>query len=668
MFKQIKYYSFTCAAVFVTVVAAAQIGRAPLFNISFGQAASDDLSLPGPALNFGFTSFPYTASVCPAPGYYSTVTGISPSCNYQWIPLFSDNTPYPDNNGYMMLLHDTASSVPRTIFQDRVTEICENVDYQFSAAIINTDKPSSGCVRFSSLTLRVEDNLGRLIASTSTGDIQFAVYNQGYHFNGYAVNFRLPPGAAGIVVKLINSAKSIATNCTNTIAIDDIKVVVTGAKVDIRFDSMAIGEWVKNTCFQNNSFIRMYGTVDSGIVNPAVQWQQSKDKGTSWADIPGATGYSYGRNFPVIGTFFFRLRIADSSRIANPNCGISSDILQVAVSGPPEDIAVTSNSPVCAGQDLIFNASGGSAYTWRGPNGFHDNVYYAHIFHSTLADSGTYYVTVSTPGGCSATDSIRVKVNGTDVRIFPADTAICTGKSLQLNATPGAVSYSWSPSVGLSATHVTNPVATPGSNTIYTVKLTDKDGCTGEATSRIHFVNTVPIKAVIAGTETLCRTYDSASFSSAGTGHIVQWEWDFGNGYTGTSSKPPVQYYSPAGNQVKYTVQLIVADSAACTDTSYHIIKVESNCFIAVPTAFTPNGDGNNDYLYPLNAYKATNLLFRVYNRNGQLVFETRDRANKWNGTVKGQAQPVGAYIWILRYTDAAGKKIELKGSSVLLR
>jgi len=98
------------------------------------------------------------------------------------------------------------------------------------------------------------------------------------------------------------------------------------------------------------------------------------------------------------------------------------------------------------------------------------------------------------------------------------------------------------------------------------------------------------------------------------------------------------------------------------------VLKVINNCFIAVPTAFTPNGDGSNDYLYPLNAYKATNLSFRVYNRNGQLVFETKDWTRKWNGTIKGNPQPVGAYVWMLDYTDAAGKKVSLKGTTALIR
>jgi len=87
-----------------------------------------------------------------------------------------------------------------------------------------------------------------------------------------------------------------------------------------------------------------------------------------------------------------------------------------------------------------------------------------------------------------------------------------------------------------------------------------------------------------------------------------------------------------------------------------------------VPSAFTPNGDGLNDYLYPLNAYEATNLLFRVFDRSGQLVFETKDWTKKWDGTVKGIKQATDVYVWMLEYTDVKGKKISQKGTTVLIR
>ena len=88
-----------------------------------------------------------------------------------------------------------------------------------------------------------------------------------------------------------------------------------------------------------------------------------------------------------------------------------------------------------------------------------------------------------------------------------------------------------------------------------------------------------------------------------------------------------------------------------------------------MPSAFTPNGDGINDYLYPLNAYKAAGLEFRVYNRYGQLVFQTTDWTRRWDGTVGGARAPVGTYVWTLRYTNTeTGAKVVQKGTSMLIR
>ena len=104
-------------------------------------------------------------------------------------------------------------------------------------------------------------------------------------------------------------------------------------------------------------------------------------------------------------------------------------------------------------------------------------------------------------------------------------------------------------------------------------------------------------------------------------------------------------------------------------DTAYHLITVLASCYIAVPSAFTPNGDGLNDYLYPLNAFAADQLEFRVYNRYGQVVFESRDWTKKWDGRIKGQMQGSGTFVWTLNYVDRnTGKKISLKGTTVLIR
>ena len=176
------------------------------------------------------------------------------------------------------------------------------------------------------------------------------------------------------------------------------------------------------------------------------------------------------------------------------------------------------------------------------------------------------------------------------------------------------------------------------------------------------------IKAAFTYPAELCPT-DTAVFKDASTGYITSWAWYFDNGNTSTAENPPAQTYPAATRETSYPVQLIVKNDVPCYDTVYHTLKVLYSCYIAVPSAFTPNGDGHNDYLYPLNAYKAINLQFRVFNRWGQQVFETQDWTRKWDGTINGNPQASGVYVWWLSYTDIdTGKHHEQKGTTVLIR
>lgn len=152
-------------------------------------------------------------------------------------------------------------------------------------------------------------------------------------------------------------------------------------------------------------------------------------------------------------------------------------------------------------------------------------------------------------------------------------------------------------------------------------------------------------------------------------GNIVSYAWDYGNGKISTAPDPVPQQYFPAAKEQNFRIRLIVIDNLNCQDTADHYIKAVSSCYIDVPNAFSPNNDGVNDFLYPLSAYKAIDLHFTVYNRLGQLVFETADWTRRWDGTVKGQPADVGTYVWMLQYTiKDTGQKVFRKGTATLLR
>jgi gliding motility-associated-like protein len=177
------------------------------------------------------------------------------------------------------------------------------------------------------------------------------------------------------------------------------------------------------------------------------------------------------------------------------------------------------------------------------------------------------------------------------------------------------------------------------------------------------------LKATFEATEVVCPG-DLAVFKDTSVGKIVLWNWDFGNGSNSALQQPPPQAYQYFNNGVRDVLtKLIVTNNIGCLDTAKQIVKVAGNCYIAVPNAFTPNNDGLNDYLYPLNAYKATNLIFKVCNRFGQVLFSTTNWTVKWDGTFKGQGADPGTYVWILQYTNKdTGKRVEQKGATILIR
>lgn len=163
---------------------------------------------------------------------------------------------------------------------------------------------------------------------------------------------------------------------------------------------------------------------------------------------------------------------------------------------------------------------------------------------------------------------------------------------------------------------------------------------------------------------------DALEIKNTSTGLIDNWQWSFDIAGTSTIKDPfPVQF--PQNNIESYYLIKLKAtnNTLGCSDSISKKVRVLNNCFIAVPTAFTPNNDGLNDYLYPNNAIKAENLQFNVYNRWGQLVFSSRDWQKKWDGKVNGIPQASGVYVWFLSYTHSeTGQKVFQKGTTTLIR
>ena len=192
------------------------------------------------------------------------------------------------------------------------------------------------------------------------------------------------------------------------------------------------------------------------------------------------------------------------------------------------------------------------------------------------------------------------------------------------------------------------------------------NGFCSDTVSKIVDLDNI-LKASFKAPNEVCPKNEIA-FTNSSIGNIVSYNWNFGDGTSSSDQQPPSHLF-PDTREVKYyLVTLVVQDERGCQVTASKEITKLQTCNISVPNAFTPNGDGKNDWLYPLNANGATSLRFQVFNRYGQLVFETRDWTKKWDGRMNGQLQETGTYIWILNFTDGSGKKYSQRGSTVLIR
>ena len=114
---------------------------------------------------------------------------------------------------------------------------------------------------------------------------------------------------------------------------------------------------------------------------------------------------------------------------------------------------------------------------------------------------------------------------------------------------------------------------------------------------------------------------------------------------------------------------MTVRDAIGCSDEATMLVKVFKTApRVFVPTAFTPNSDGKNDVVRPVAVGISKIHYFRIYNRWGQMVFETTENGRGWDGKIKGILQGTQSYAWIVKGEDFTGKTVFEKGTVTLIR
>ena len=267
---------------------------------------------------------------------------------------------------------------------------------------------------------------------------------------------------------------------------------------------------------------------------------------------------------------------------------------------------------------------------------------------------GNYTVTATDGTGCSGSAAALINEPSALSFNLGADTALCEGQSVIINAPAGFVTYSWSNGA---TTNSINPLVTD----TYTLTVTDANGCT--AFDAVN-VTLVPIPTISLGAD--ITTYEGLT---VGLNPIIT-----PTPQGGTFSWSPADFLSCTNcqNTVVNAVDTVTylftyTNEIGCSTSSSITVNVLPVGNIFFPNAFSPNGDGNNEtYL----AYGASVKTFelRIYNRWGEKVFETNNFFEGWNGEYKGAPLPMGVYVYYSSVTLMNNKTNKYKGSLTLIR
>ena len=148
--------------------------------------------------------------------------------------------------------------------------------------------------------------------------------------------------------------------------------------------------------------------------------------------------------------------------------------------------------------------------------------------------------------------------------------------------------------------------------------------------------------------------YQAVQFNDLSGAVANSWLWTFGDGSPNSTLENPVHYY-PDQQPADYDVTLVVTDTNGCTDTASAVFTLIELLNVYIPNTITIDGDGVNDVFLPVfsNPDIIESYQLQIYNRWGNVVFETDNAAEGWDGRYKGKRDvQLGLYNWKIIYTD----------------
>jgi gliding motility-associated-like protein len=294
-----------------------------------------------------------------------------------------------------------------------------------------------------------------------------------------------------------------------------------------------------------------------------------------------------------------------------------------------------------------------------------------------VSASGTYYIKGTATGGCFSIVAVNVVINAQPDATITGGGEFCSGTNVPLSITlTGKAPWSITYSDGTSEKTINNINSSvytlnvsPAATTTYTITRVSDANCSKNLTGISTVVNVTATLPGLRLPTVNVNANTPVQLNARNLGTQYTYQWTPPSGLSSSTSLSPIFNYD---RNVEYQIRMTSA--SGCETVDILLVKVVNGGNIdaapdlLVPNAWTPNGDGHNDKLFPFTINIVELKYFRVFNRWGQLMFETKQIGEGWDGYYKGEKQPIDAYTWIAEGIGNDGTVIRKSGNAALLR
>lgn len=406
------------------------------------------------------------------------------------------------------------------------------------------------------------------------------------------------------------------------------------------------------------------------------------DSGGTWTETTGppsgqftaSTGVFDANGLPT-GIYTFDYTVNALAPCPND---IATMTITVDACTAPTAIISLSTSSVCAGQSIIFNdASIGiniDTWIWSFGSGSPGTANTAGPHSITFNTPGTFnvWLQVNDDNGVDDT-TIQISVVSCSAPIAAfsiSDNTICPNDCITYSNntnTVGATSYQWtfnggSPSSSTSANP--GPVCYSTSGT-YAVTLVATNSFGTSSYSQNITVEAIP--TIVTSGSTILEPGETATITATASEGTITWQWTPNNQGDILDCTVPDCSVANVSPLITTSFEATTTTSQGCSASSVVIIFMEFDAHIGVPNSFSPNDDGRNDVLY-VKGIGITDMVFRVYNRYGQLVFESLTPGDGWDGKFKSVLENSATFVYTLEYTLVDGTTGKTNGNITLIR